>query len=277
VLSGGEPPRAVINMDGRTMVTRDRDDLVDALTSGVVRPAREFKSVVGDRHTPQIPFLARLGRQERVETNLERVNAHFLDRDPVVADLVPQGLWIERSGGRPGWACPDFLVLRTDGSLVAVEVKTHKSFAHPGTRSRLRAVGAACLRLGMDYEVWCELTPVQRMMYERQQSLDRVPPFATPPPVHVDQEILWRAKDATTFGALRASVDVGLADFLPAFWRLCWSGALCLDWERKFTASSVVRPHGPSCRGAGTRVTSWSGICGPGLETHRYTRRGFVA
>lgn len=266
----------ILNVAGVTTILAEAEDVADALMGGQVRPARVFKAVIGDRHTPQTPYLDRLGMQIQVETITETINAHLLDRDPAVAALVPQGMWIQRAGAHPGWACPDFLVLRTDGTIAAVEVKTHSGFAKISTRRKLGPVGAACHQFGMSYEVRCELIGEQSFLYARLFSLGRPPLPGSVNPAELQATIVRQARYPLPFSGLRAAVDATRADFMPEFWRLCWMGRICVDWEQRFTDASVIRAHGSGCS-EGTRIAKWSGACGPNLEAYRYTRRGFVA
>lgn len=276
LLRDGELPRIVLNDCGAPSVTTDQAEIASAAIAGRILPARVFKSRIGDRHTPQTPFLDRLGRHVQVETVTETPPAHLLDRDPGVVALIPQGLWVERVGARSGWACPDYLVVTASSRVVAVEVKTHRSFTKYETRRKLAQVGAACLRAGMGYEVWCELSHDQKTLYDRVFALGR---DRLDDDVHnswLDDEIVGAADLPIPFGTLHASIDAPSADFLPAFWRLCWQGRLCIDWEKEFTDGALVRAHGDHCRKVGQRTTGWSAICGPVLEVHPFSRRGFA-
>ena len=227
------------------------------LDAGRVRPARAFRGQGFYRHAVQTPYLVRFGRQVRVESGAERLHAHLLDRDTAVRELLPQGLWVERSD-RVGWACPDFLV-STPGGPVAVEVKRSDRIDDP----LLRGVAESLEAFGIRYEVRGGLSPIAHHAMALFETYSRPPTYAG-----VDSPMIQRAMlDVAHGGCFLHDLyeQAPLHISRPLAHNLVWRGLLCVDWESPIRSDTAVQPHGGECpRG------SWLALCGPEVPTRHW-------
>lgn len=96
----------------------------------------------------------KMGRMIHVESPHEYNFAKLIDFDPAVKGFSEQPLIVHyRLAGEPHLHYPDFLVERTDGTKVLVEVKTRKDLQRPEIRLRTELLAKHLPAWGYEYRV----------------------------------------------------------------------------------------------------------------------------
>ena len=88
------------------------------------RPVRTIRSHKNQRHRPGLLWSATTGGHVPYESQLELARLWFADFDPEIVWIIAQPMWLV------GWDervlrrhFPDFLLVRSDGGLIVVDVK----------------------------------------------------------------------------------------------------------------------------------------------------------
>lgn len=261
-----DSPAFIVNHLGKTLATDDLNsiDLVALL------PARTFVASRKKRNRPTRPYLYNRGHHIVVESETEGIEAHLLDRDPTVEQIVPQGVWVKcsiaslaerESPPRWGWYCADFLIRRPSGQLTAIEVKRNGLTFRPSPVSKLLAAADACRQHDLDFEIRAGLNRLEGMTF-RQLHHGRRARYLTH---HSHSQLRAAMSDAVSngprsFAELRSLGDPTVTATL--IWEQIWHGILCLDWNRPIELSTPIRLHSPACADAG-ETSAWDFKCGP--------------
>ncbi|WP_207007618.1 hypothetical protein [Nocardioides aromaticivorans] len=202
-----------------------------------------------------------MGRHVETESFTEAVAGHLLFRDDDVVRLVPQPFWIERIvEGRPGWACPDFLVERSDGRLAVVEVKRALYRPADSTLIKLAAVRQSCEQLDLGFRLVTGLSQSEQAIFDLLQTFHSERCITGPGTDELKELVIERASAPTPLEDLWS---VGPAwQTKPMIWWMLWHNILCMDWSSGLDRRTLVLAHSRHTSDAEPDLAcAWT--CGP--------------
>lgn len=124
-------------------------------------PWRVFRSRRGQRHYSGVYWSATTGGHVLYESRLELTRLLFADMDPGVGWISAQPFrMVTEIDGKVRAHIPDFLLARSDGTFVVVDVKPLRRLDDPVVRETFDWAGALVAECGWGFEVWSEPDPV---------------------------------------------------------------------------------------------------------------------
>ncbi|MFL0564624.1 TnsA-like heteromeric transposase endonuclease subunit [Microbacterium sp. 179-I 1D1 NHS] len=222
-----------VKYDGR--VCDIGPELVSELELSRVAPIRISKAYPGRDSYSGVYWSATTGRHHWFESLYEKTALSVLDRDPAVADIATQPFKLR--WGRLGMThFPDFLIRRSDGSRLIVDVRPRRRIkARDAELFAVTAAWAASLEMG--YRLFADLSKVQDWNI-RLLAGYRHPRWACPAPV---AEMLTARRGEAR--ALRDWEHLLGGTRSPArglILAAIWHGALEVDLGRRLEFDSVA-------------------------------------
>jgi hypothetical protein len=218
-------------MDGST-----REMPLAELTAAVVFssvPWRSVRSHRGQRHLPGWYWAATTGAHVVYESRLELARLLLADFDRDVVGIAGQPFLVSDGDRRH---VPDFLLQRTDESVLIVNVKPAERVGEERVAEALAWAGSVFCERGWEHEVWsgadAQLLANVRFLagYRRAALLD----------LNSGGEVL-RAGTVVTIAAAEAVLtQLGVLDPRPMLLGLLWSGRLRADLQRPLAADTEL-------------------------------------
>jgi hypothetical protein len=207
------------------------------LTASVVLSAVPWRSVRahrGQRHLPGWYWSATTGGHVVYESRLELARLLLADFDPDVVGIAAQPFLVRDAERRH---VPDFLLLRTDGSVLMVNVKPAERMEDERVADALAWAGRVFAGRGWEHEVWSGtdaqlLANVRFLAGYRRAAL--IEPAA-------DVEAIWPVGTVLTIASAEAVLrDAGLVDPRPVVLHRLWLGRLRTELQRPLTSNSEL-------------------------------------
>lgn len=197
------------------------------------RPVRRVRSYARQRHYSGLYWSFKNRDHVVYESRLELARLLVADIDPATQRIAAQPMqFIGADGSRIRRHVPDFLIVRTDGCPLVVDVKPARFAAKPEVAEVLRWTARLCSARGLDYQVWSGTDPVVIRNIEWLQAARRRPlPSAT-------QIKMIRAMTKTTITLSRLATQSALTH--QDLFRLAWEGILRLDLQRPLGETTEV-------------------------------------
>lgn len=125
-------------------------------------PVRTIRSYQNQRHRPGLFWSATTGGHVPYESQLELARLWFADFAPDIVWISAQPMWLAgRDDQEFRRHFPDFLLTRSDGRLLVVDVKPRVFADRPKVRATFDWTSRLCAEKGWDFEVWMDYDPVQ--------------------------------------------------------------------------------------------------------------------
>jgi hypothetical protein len=197
-------------------------------------PWRTVRSHRGQRHLPGWYWSSTTGGHVVYESRLELARLLLADADPDVVGIAAQPFLVWDGNRRH---VPDFLLARTDGSVLVVNVKPADRLESPRVADALSWAGEVFVGRGWEHEVWSDADPTTlanvRFLagYRRSALLSEISTRVAASLAGAGQTI------ADAEAALRAG---GVREPRPVLLHLLWSGGLRADLTRPLTSETEL-------------------------------------
>src|SRR5690606_8020860 len=133
-------------------------------------------------------------------------------------------------GGRPGWACPDFLIEESDGSLTVIEVKRALYQPAGSTLTRLEAVRRSCEQLQLGFKLITGLNSREQAVFDLLHAFHSERCLLGAGIEELKEQICEAAAERTA--ALEDLWAIGSErQTKPLVWWMLWHNILCFDWS----------------------------------------------
>lgn len=144
---------------GRVLTTLGR---VDCTRLSRALPVRAIPSYRNQQHWPGLFWSATTGAHVPYESQLELARLWFADFAPDVVWIAAQPMRLYGPDDQV-WRdhTPDFLLTRSDGGLLVVDVKPPIFANGPKERAIFDWTSRLCVEKGWDFEVWMDYDPIQ--------------------------------------------------------------------------------------------------------------------
>lgn len=218
--------------DGSTRETPLAELTAEVVFSAV--PWRTIRSYRGQRHLPGLYWSATTGAHVVYESRLELARLLLADFDPEVIGIAAQPLLVHGSGRRH---VPDFLLRRTDGSVLIVNVKPAERLGVEKIADALAWAGRVFGERGWEHEVWSG-TEAQLLANVRFLAGYRRPALPGPP---ADIAPISRIERPTIALAEAALGEAGVAEPRAGVLALLWAGRLRADLSRPLGADTGLQ------------------------------------
>jgi hypothetical protein len=229
----GVPVRGSVRLvDGSTREMPLAELTAAAVLSAI--PWRAVRSHHGQHHFPGLYWSATTGGHVVYESRLELARLLLADFDPEVLGIAAQPLLVREADRRH---VPDFLLRRSDGSVLIVNVKPADRMEDERVADALAWAGRVFSDRGWEHEVW---SGADAQLLVNVRFLAGYRRAALVEPLTGAEGILRTVAVLTIAGAEAALRDAGVVEPRAVVLHLLWRGRLRADLERPLTGETEL-------------------------------------